>query len=623
LGTGPKPTKGQLAKVRFETDDVEIHVPIGTTVAEAALIAGCAVETPCGSMGICGKCRVIVRDGVSLPDASEKRLLSETDISDGVRLACKTRIQGDTNVSIPDTSRSIMQKILCTGVARQVTPQSNVTKAYTEAPEPTLLDERAEFERIVDNIGMKAADITVDLSLARQISSIVREAGYRVTAILAGQELLALEAGDTTSSKYGVAFDLGSTTVVGYLVDLNTGHEVAVASTTNPQMAYGDDLISRINFAAEPHGMDYLTKAAVDAMNRITRQLTTSAGIQARSIYEATVVGNSCMTHILLGIDPSTLGQSPYVPTLCREMTVHAREIGLKINPRGLIQILPNVAGFVGSDLVAVLLASMWEDDGHTRLAVDIGTNGEMALRHNGRTFACSAAAGPAFEGARISCGIRGGPGAIDSVRIADTVVISTINNRKPRGICGSGLVDAVAEMLKAGIIDEMGRLLDPDEVGALPSAVRQRLIIGEHGTEFVLVEAGRTADGKALTLTQRDVRQLQLAKGSIHAAIRTLLNVAGAEISDISELLLAGAFGNYIRKESAVRIGLVPELPIERITSVGNAAGTGAKLALLSVKERALACSLAAETEHVELANHPDYQNEFIEMMLFGAGGA
>ena len=622
MGSRPKASKGQLVTVRFETDDMEIHVPAGATVAEAALIAGCAVETPCGGMGTCGKCRVIVKDGVSLPDASAKRLLSESELSEGMRLACKTRIQADTIVSIPETSRSVMQKILCTGVARQVAPESNVRKLYAEAPDPTLLDERAEFERIAETIGLNPVDITIGLGLARQLSSIVREADYKVTAILAGQELLALEAGDTTSSKYGVAFDLGSTTVVGYLVDLNTGHEVAVASTTNPQMAYGDDLISRINFAAEPHGMDYLTKAASDAMNRITKQLASSAGIQAQSIYEATVVGNSCMTHILLGIDPSTLGQSPYVPTICTDMTVHAREIGLKINPRGLVQVLPNVAGFVGSDLVAVLLASMWEDDGHTRLAVDIGTNGEMALRHNGRTFACSAAAGPAFEGARISCGMRGGPGAIDSVRIGDTVVISTINNRKPRGICGSGLVDAVAEMLKAGIIDEMGRLLDPDEVGALPASVRQRLIVGEKGTEFVLVEAGQSANGARLTLTQRDIRQLQLAKGSIHAAIRTLLKVAGAETSDISELLLAGAFGNYIRKESAVRIGLVPEMPVEKITSVGNAAGTGAKLALLSVKERRLACRLAAETEHVELANHPDYQNEFVEMMLFGAVG-
>lgn len=615
-----KASKDRLVTVRFENDDVEIHVAVGTTVSEAALIAGCAVETPCGGMGICGKCRVIVRSGVSQPDASEKRLLSQAELAEGVRLSCRTKIQGDTSVTIPETSRSIMQKILCTGVARQVVPFSNITKVYVEAPEPSLQDERAEFERIAEAAGISPGDLTIDLGLTRHLSAMVREAEYKVTAVLAGSELMALEVGNTTDSKYGVAFDLGSTTIVGYLIDLNTGRELAVASTTNPQMAYGDDLISRINFAAEPHGMEYLTRAAVDAMNRIIKQLATAADIRSHSIYESTVVGNSCMTHILLGIDPSTLGQSPYVPTICRDMTVHARDIGLKINPRGLIQVLPNVAGFVGSDLVGVLLASLWKDDGRTRLAVDIGTNGEMALRHNGRTYACSAAAGPAFEGARISRGIRGGPGAIDSVRIDETVTISTINNRKARGICGSGLVDAVAEMLKAGIIDEMGRMLDPDEVEGLAPAVRQRLIVGEKGIEFVLAEAGKTADGVPLTLTQRDIRQLQLAKGSIHAAIRTLLKIAGAEITDISELLLAGAFGNYIRKESAVRIGLVPDMPIEKITSVGNAAGTGAKLALLSTKERQLASRLAAETEHVELANHPDYQNEFVDQMMFGA---
>ncbi|MDO8588824.1 MAG: ASKHA domain-containing protein [Armatimonadota bacterium] len=614
-------TKGRLVRVIVQPDNIEIHVPSGSTVAEAALIAGTAVETPCGGMGICGKCKVIVTEGVSAPDASEKRLLDPAELAEGVRLACRSRIQADTVITVPETSRSVVQKILCSGISRQVTPQSNIQKLYAAAPEPTLQDERAEFERIAETLGLRPAELQMDLETARRLSARVREAGYKVTAVVAGSELLSLEAGDTTSSKYGVAFDLGSTTVVGYLIDLNTGHEAGVASTTNPQMAYGDDLISRINFAStEPHGLEYLTRAAIDALNRIIRQLVTAADISPHSIYEATVVGNSCMTHILLGIDPASLGQSPYVPTVCRQMTARAGEIGVKINPRGLIQVLPNVAGFVGSDLVGVLLASMWEDDGRTRLAVDIGTNGEMALRHNGRTLACSAAAGPAFEGARISCGIRGGPGAIDSVRITDEVTISTINNRKPRGICGSGLVDAVAEMLNAGIVDEMGRLLYPDEVTELSPSVRQHLIMGEKGPEFVLADANRSATGKALTLKQRDIRQLQLAKGSIHAAIRTLVKVAGADVSGISELLLAGAFGSYIRKESAVRIGLVPDIPVERITSLGNAAGTGAKLALLSVKERELASHLAETTEHVELANHPDYQNEFMDMMLFPA---
>ncbi|MDO8684408.1 MAG: ASKHA domain-containing protein [Armatimonadota bacterium] len=610
--------KGKLVQVRFEPDDIEIHVKVGTTLSDAAISAGCAVETPCGGMGTCGKCRVFVTDGVSAPDESEKRLLGDL-IAEGVRLACRARVTADTVVNIPEASRSLVQKILCSGMVRQVTPESNIHKYYVEAPEPTLLDERAEFERIADSINLRPGELQIDVNLARKLSSTLRDSNYKVTAVIAGSHLLAIEPGDTTAQKFGVAFDLGSTTIVGYLLDLNTGHDMAVASSANPQMAYGDDLISRINFAStQSNGLEMLTHAASDAMNRIVKQLCASAGINANHIYETTVVGNSCMTHLLLGIDPTSLGQSPYVPTICKEMTVRAPEVGLKINSSGLVHVLPNVAGFVGSDLVAVLLASMWEDDGRTRLAVDIGTNGEMALRHAGRTLACSAAAGPAFEGARIGCGMRGGPGAIDSVRIGEEVVISTIDNKKARGLCGSGLVDAVAEMLNAGIVDEMGRLLEPDEIPSLSPSVHERLVMEDDGPRFVLAEAKRSATGKPIVLTQRDIRQLQLAKGSIRAAIQTLLKVAGAEESDLSELLLAGAFGNYIRKESAVRIGLCPDIPIEKITSVGNAAGTGAKLALLSVKERGLARKLAESTEHIELANHPDYQNEFMEMMLF-----
>ena len=621
MGSKAGPAQKALLRVRFEPDDIDIYAPPGACVAELAQNAGCPVENPCGGMGTCGKCKVIVSNGVTPPGASEKRLLSETEIADGARLACRTHIVADATVRIPDESRSLVQKILISGATRHVGLQSNIRKVYVEMPRPTLLDERADFERLAQSLRLKPSDLQLDLNLARKLSSLVREAEYKVTAVIGGSELLNVEPGDTASTSFGIAFDLGSTTIVGYLIDLNTGRQVAVASTTNPQMAYGDDLISRIQFASvQPNGLALLTHAAVDAMNRIIKQLAGAADITPRSIYEATVVGNSCMTHLLLGVDPSSLGQSPYAPTVCRQITTHAAQLGIRINPHALVHTLPNVAGFVGSDLVGVLLAGMWEDDGRTRLAEDIGTNGEMALRHNGRTLACSAAAGPAFEGARISSGVRGGPGAIDSVRIADEVVVSTIDNKKARGVCGSGLVDAVAEMLNAGIVDETGRMLEPGEAPSLSTAVRERLIMVDGSPEFVLADARRSLTGQPITLTQKDIRQMQLGKGSIHAAILTLLKVAGADVSDISELLLAGAFGNYIRKESAVRIGLVPNIPLEKITSVGNAAGSGAKLALLSVKERELARELAEATEHIELANHQEYQDHFMQMMLFPA---
>jgi uncharacterized 2Fe-2S/4Fe-4S cluster protein (DUF4445 family) len=280
--------------------------------------------------------------------------------------------------------------------------------------------------------------------------------------------------------------------------------------------------------------------------------------------------------------------------------------------------VLPNVAGFVGSDLVAVVLATLREDEEHTRLAVDVGTNGEMALLHQGQLYACSAAAGPAFEGARISCGMRGGPGAIDSVIIGEKIEITTIDNRRPVGLCGSGLIDAVAQMLDAGIIDESGRMLPRDEAKHLPSVVRERLIEVNGKVEFILATEQEGVRREPITLTQHDIRQLQLAKGSIRAAIETLMITAGVKAEDLTEIELAGAFGNYIRRESALRIGLLPPIDIDKIVQVGNAAGAGAKLALISIRERERARVLAERTQHIELASHPDYRNQFTEKMLF-----
>jgi uncharacterized 2Fe-2S/4Fe-4S cluster protein (DUF4445 family) len=483
----------------------------------------------------------------------------------------------------------------------------------------SLVDERGEFERLAAGLTMYDIDAHIGVHMARELPKILRPADYKVTAVVSDDWLIAVEPGDTVRQNYGIAFDLGSTTVAGYLVDLNTGHEVAVASAMNPQMAYGDDLVSRINFAmTEPDGLAMLRGAAVDVLNRIVRRLAELQEIDRGSIYEVMLVGNTCMSHLFLGLDVSTLGVSPYVPTVCSRMTLRGEESDLEVNPGARVHVMPNVAGFVGSDLVAVALSVLREDDGQTRLAVDVGTNGEMALIHGGRLYACSAAAGPAFEGARISCGMRGASGAIDSVRITDRVEITTIDDRRALGLCGSGLLDAVAELLDAGIIEGTGRMLTPDEAGHLPPEIRERLIESDGGVGFVLATERESARREPITLTQRDVRQLQLAKGSIRAAIETLLRVAGASSENLSEILLAGAFGNYIRMESAVRIGLIPPIDIGRIVPVGNAAGAGAKLALISVRERDRASRLAERIEHVELASHPDYENEFMDNMVF-----
>lgn len=611
--------KCQLVKVVFEPDGREVFVTVGTLLSKAAAAAGQSIEMPCGGVGTCGKCKVKVSGVLDEPDSTQKRLLSPEEIASGIRLACQTKVIGDLRVSIPEASRSMVQKILSHGALREYEVSSDISKIYCELTPPSLDDERAEFERLAAYLAERDINLRPSLNIARNLSKTMRADDYKFTAVICGDELIAIEPGDTASKCYGIAYDLGSTTVVGYLMDLISGDELGISAVMNPQMIYGDDLIARINFATtQENGAEILQNAAVDAMNRIAEDLAQSAGISLENVYKATIVGNTCMSHLLLGIDVTSLGQSPYVPTISSDLTVSARELSLNFCPEANIIVLPNIAGFVGSDLVGVLLSNMSEDDGDTRLAVDIGTNGEMALLHKGKIYVCSAAAGPAFEGAGISSGMRGGAGAIDSIIISDEVKISTIANKKPLGVCGSGLVDAVAQMLDAGIIDETGRMLSPSETQNLAPAVRDRLIETDRGVEFVLATADESGRGEAITLTGADIRHVQLAKGSIHAAIQTLIHAAGTTDDELSEIMLAGAFGNYIGVESAIRIGLIPSIAKERVISIGNAAGAGARLALLSVQEMNLARELAAKAIHLELSVSPDYQMELMERMMF-----
>lgn len=611
--------KSKLVSVTFEPDGMEVFVPAGTLLSRAAAAAGRPIEMPCGGIGTCGKCRVVVSGGIDEPDETERLRLGDEAIAGGVRLACRAKATGNVRVGIPESSRSLVQKILSHAVLRECALMSGVSKVYCELTPPTLKDERADFERLADHLSAQDIKLRPRLDVIRGLSATMKAADYRVTAVVCDDELIALEPGDTSGECFGIAFDLGSTTVVGYLMDLLTGEQLAVAAEMNPQMLYGDDLVSRISFATtQPDGAAVLRRAAVDALNRIVGSVAQSAGVGADRIYKTTVVGNTCMTHLLLGIDVTSLGQSPYVPSVCSDIRATAEELGLDTVGQGKVVVLPNVAGFVGSDLVGVLLASSWEENGSTRLAVDIGTNGEMALQHQGRTYACSAAAGPAFEGAGISCGMRGAPGAIDGVIIGDEVRVSTINARPPIGICGSGLVDAVAQMLDAGIIDETGRMIGADEARGLPPAVAERVVDTESGPQFVLAAAEESGIGKPIALTHGDIRRLQLAKGSIHAAIQTLIRTAGTTDEQLSEILLAGAFGNYIRVESAIRIGLIPPVAREKVLSIGNAAGAGSRLALLCAQEMEAARRLAASALHVELAVSPDYQMELMERMMF-----
>jgi len=427
-----------------------------------------------------------------------------------------------------------------------------------------------------------------------------------------------------TGRKYGLAFDLGTTTVVGWLVDLDTGDTLAARAVTNPQNVYGADVISRIGHAGTHEGLRQLQQKILAACNEIIRCLLDEGRVAGDEIYEIVAVGNTTMSHLFLGIDPTFLATAPYVPAFAGRMELEARELGLDVMPAGRVVVLPNIAGYVGSDTVGVMLATDIGRRPGFCLAVDIGTNGEVVLAGRGRLLTCSTAAGPAFEGARIRHGMRAAAGAIEGVRIdGGEVGLEVIDDATPLGICGSGLLDAAAAMVQVGLISPTGRLLPPESLPeGVPPGLKERLRRGKDGTEFVLAQDGSVATGEDIVITQKDIRELQLAKAAIYAGIQVLLKELEVTPEEIDEILLAGAFGNYIKIDSALALGLLPAVAPGRIKAVGNAAGDGARMALISGTARAEASDLARRAGHVELSTWPDFQDEFVNAMYFPKQG-
>ncbi|MDH4179765.1 MAG: ASKHA domain-containing protein, partial [Armatimonadota bacterium] len=360
-----------------------------------------------------------------------------------------------------------------------------------------------------------------------------------------------------------------------------------------------------------------LNRAIIAVINDLVARASHEAGVSPQAIYEIAIVGNTCMSHLLLGVSPAGLGTVPFVPSFRSSQTVRAASLGIDVNPEGSIYVAPNIGSFVGADTVGVILAGELDRGDGLRIAVDIGTNGEIVVAKGGELYACSTAAGPAFEGAKISCGMRASVGAIDAVRIDDEVDCHVIGDVRPRGLCGSGLVDAIAELVRVGAVAETGRMLTREEASALPEKVRERLVENEDGMEFVLARAGEAYADEPLTLTARDVRETQLAKAAIYGGMELMLHQVGASPGDVAQLLLAGAFGNYIRRESALAIGLIPSVAAERIVSIGNAAGVGARLMLCSLSERRRAQEIARSTQHVELSEREGFYDRFADAMM------
>ncbi len=607
--------------VIVQPDGLRVTVETGVLLTEALRRAGLAIQLSCGGKGTCGKCRVEIHPAAPEPTADDHRHLNPAEIARGVRLACRTVIDRDCSVLVSDDLRALAGRILVEGEARAFALDPAVTKRYIELPIPSLEDQAADLARLgrVLDPGRTACP-DIDIEVLRELPAVLRAAEFQVTVTDIDGRIVSVEPGNTASRRFGLAVDLGTTTVVGTVVDLSDGADLAHASRLNAQVVYGEDTISRIAYALESAvARRDLADKIRSVVNDIVREAAGLAGIRPDEIYEASFAGNTTMSHLFLGLDPAGLSQIPFVPVANTAVNLPAEDLGIAIHPRGNLYVLPNIAGFVGSDTVAAMLACDFLTDGPARLLIDVGTNGELALQHRDTLMVCSTAAGPALEGAALSCGMRAAAGAVEHIRFTpEGMDLIVIGDTAPVGLCGSGIIDLLAELCDAGAIDEMGGIRAPADLPpAVPGWLTERIVTGGNGQPAILIARGNGA-ARDVLITQQDIRQIQLAKGAIAAGMELLLKQAGLVADDLHEVLLAGAFGNYITVERARRIGLLPPIPLDRIRFVGNAASTGAKMALLSRAVRRDADMIRHRSGHLELASLPEFMTVLTDHMQF-----
>jgi len=610
--------KAEKVKVTFLPRDTTTRVPAGTTLFHAAAWTGQPIESTCGGRGTCGKCRVQIVGGAAPVTPADLEHLAQEEIDCGWRLSCQAEVRSEMVVQVPRLLTT--PKTAMFGVGRQVLLDPNVHKVHLKLTEPTLHDQRSDYQRLKDALRAEGFAMTATLPVLRTLPKTLRESDFDVTAVLCGDSLIAVEPGDTKTACYGIAFDLGTTTIVGTLLDLNSGEARAVASTLNAQAIHGGDVLSRISYTmGKKEGLDELQHLIAFTFNGIIERLCGDSGVPPSQIYEMTVAGNLTMMHLLMGIDPEPISVTPFASAAAHGIELRAGDLGITTHPEGRIYLFPAIGAYVGGDIVAGLLATAVPRGGRLRLFIDVGTNGEIALGHEQRTVATAAPAGPAFEGAEISCGMRATTGAIEGVQITDdAVVLQTIDDAPPVGLCGSGLVDVVAQLYRRGFLDATGRMRSAAEVGpGVPETLARRLVNVGGLRAFTLATAEETG-GRPVLFTQKDVRQLQFAKGSIAAGIKVLMKVMGVAPGDLHEVLLAGAFGSYIHPDAARLIGLVPAVPLDRIRAVGNAAGEGAKIALLSYREREAAEAMPGRVDYIELSGREDFNDIFMGVLGF-----
>ena len=595
----------------------------GQTLLDAGHAAGVDIEATCGARGRCRTCRVKVVSGeVPPPTIQDTVQLGHEEVRENFRLACQTKLIGDTTVMALPPKAEVGHQILSSETSvvddSRFVLDCGVEKYVVKAKTPT--EEHHQTSDWEETLSVLPGSVSRDVSLEvlRRIPGVIREKSGEMTLTTFNDRVIDVEAGDTSEHKYGMAFDIGTTSIVGSLINLETGETLADVGGVNPQAVYGGDLMSRIAYAQfDTKKLATLRGKALNAINDFVKDACQKAKIEPSHIYKIVIVGNTCMHHILLGVDVTYVGLAPYAPVIRDALTVPARDLPLKRAINAQVCFLPIVAGFVGADTMACVLATRIYDSDEMRTLVDIGTNGEVVMGSKDGLMVCSAPAGPALEGAQIRHGMRGALGAIEKVVIEGDISCTIIGDTPAVGICGSGLIDACAKLAFAEVLEVSGRLRRKGRE-ILPEALRNRLADTPHGCEFILVDTEKSGREEPIVLTQADIRQVQLAKSAIYSGIVMLQQVMNVSDEDLEEVMMCGGFGNYINIESAVRIRLIPNLPLEKITYSGNAALMGAQMALLSETERNRAFDLAQKMEHVALAARPEFQDIFVDAMTF-----
>ena len=602
--------------------------------------SGIRIRSLCGGKGTCGKCKILIQEGnnfLNPPTNAELKYLTQPEIRENWRLACQCRVEKTQTQSVkthrPPQLRIYLPKdiigedfkILTSGKSKKINLNPNVKKFFVEITKPNLENPVPDIERILHSLSsikdIKGilSDVSFEIDTIRKIPLVLREDQQRISLTLYNnKQFIDCEAGNKIEDCFGIAFDIGTTTLVGYLVNLHNGKIYSIASALNPQTAYGEDVISRIAYAKDdPVGLVKLNSILIKSLNSIIKETCTNAKVSANQIYEATIVGNSVMHHLFLNINPTYIGLSPYVPALKSDLNIKAKDANLEISRSGYVYILPLIAGFVGADTMGVIISSEIDKEQELTLAIDVGTNGELVIGNKDVLFTGSCAAGSALEGAHIQHGMRAAAGAIDTLKIDPSdfsVEYTTINNKKPIGICGSGIIDAAAEMLRAKLLTRSGNFNKE-------FIANERIIKEEKNVKFILVNKDDTPIKRHITISQSDVRELQMAKGAFFSGERLILkhlNRVNNSNLEIKQILLAGAFGNYINKSNAKFIGMIPDIPDEKLFQIGNAAGIGAQNCLLNVDLRKKARKLQEKIRYVEIAVEKDFQKEFASAMYF-----